>query len=52
MYDIIADIIGHVWQTTGTTGEQPYIYTCCVMLIVMFFVFFIRAVASVFRLRA
>lgn len=36
MYDLIYQMINHVWQTTGSTGDQQYIYfISCVMICVL-----------------
>lgn len=33
MYDVLYDLIGHVW--VDGRGEQPYLYACCCLLIVV-----------------
>lgn len=51
MYDVINDIIGHVWQT-GTnynSTEQQLIYFICGACIIVFSVVFIDLIYRVFR---
>lgn len=51
MYDVIYDIISHVWET-GTsynTTEQQTIYYICGCLIIILTVFFVDMVYRVFR---
>lgn len=47
MYDIIKQIIDHVWQTSS--NDQQYIYYICSVLIPVFTVVFIDLVYRVFR---
>lgn len=38
MYDIINEMIGHVWETSN--GMQQYVvYTCCALIIILTVVF-------------
>lgn len=46
MYDIIANIIDHVY-TTGSS-EQQYIYYACCALIVIFSVVFVDIIRDIF----
>ena len=48
MYDIIASIIDHAYQS-NYSGEQQYIYYTCAALICILTVAFIDAVRSGFR---
>lgn len=48
MYDIIADIIDHAWQS-NYTSDQQYIYYCCSALICILAVAFIDAIRTGFR---
>lgn len=47
MYNIISNIIGHQWITSGA-GEQQYIYYICAALIIIFVVVFIDMIYRVF----
>lgn len=48
MYDIISQIISHVWDS-GYGGEQQYIYYICGVLIPVLVVTFIDLIYRVFR---
>lgn len=40
MYDFFSNLINHQWQTgTGAPGDQSYLVTGCVVLIVLLTVF-------------
>lgn len=51
MYNLIYDIIDHVWQTGSnySSSEQQYIYYICGVLIIVFVVVFIDLIYRVFR---
>ena len=47
MYDIISEIIGHVWQSTNA-GEQQYIFYICGSLIILLTVVFVDMIYRTF----
>ena len=47
MYDFFSGLIGHQWQTgTGAPGDQSYIVTGCVVLIVLLTIFVCKMFVS------
>lgn len=56
MYDVIYDIIGHVWNPDNTTTLQSIIcYTCCALIILftIWFLGFLKSMLfSLFRVRS
>lgn len=49
MYDIIQQIIDHVYQGNSLYGDQQYIYYVCCALIPILVVVFIDCVRDIFR---
>ena len=50
MYQIIEQIISHVWDTSYSNSEQQYIYfTCCALILVLTAVFIDMVVRILFR---
>ena len=51
MYDVVYNIIGHVWEsgTSYNSTQQQYIYFVCGCLIIIFSVVFIDLIYRVFR---
>lgn len=49
MYQIVQQIINHVWQGTQNYGDQQYIYYICAALIPLFAVVFIDLIRDIFR---
>ena len=49
MYDIIQQIINHVYQGNTSYGDQQYIYYICCALIPLFAVVFIDLIRDIFR---
>lgn len=49
MYDVIYQIIGHVWNSNYSSSEQQYIYYTCCCLIIILTVVFIDLLYRVFR---
>ena len=47
MYDILSEIIGHVWQS-NYAGEQQYIYYICGSLIILLTVVFVDMIYRTF----
>lgn len=48
MYDIIAQIIDHSWETSNSI-QQYIVYTCCALIIVLTAVFIDMVVRIFFR---
>lgn len=48
MYDIIAQIISHSWETNNSSQQYIY-YTCCALIIVLTAVFIDMVVRIFFR---
>lgn len=48
MYDLIANIIDHTWQS-NYTSDQQYIYYICGALIVILTVIFIDVIRDIIR---
>lgn len=47
MYDFFSSLISHQWQSgTGAPGDQSYIVTGCVVLIVLLTVFTLKLFVS------
>lgn len=49
MYDIIEEIIDHVWQTTSGNNMQQYIVYICSAMIPLLTVAFIDLIKEIFR---
>lgn len=50
MYDIIQDIIDHVFQSgTGTSGDQQYIYYICMIVIPLCIIIAVDLIHSIFK---
>lgn len=49
MYQIIQNIIDHVYQGNTNYGDQQYIYYICCALIPILTVVFIDCIRSIFR---
>lgn len=49
MYSIIEAFIDHVWETTGGTGDQAYIYAISGLILIVFVVKMVDLITSVFR---
>lgn len=50
MYDIIQDIIDHIYQTgTSATGDQQYIYYICAIVIPLCIIIAVDLIHSIFR---
>ena len=50
MYDLIEQVIAHVWQSTNySSTEQQIIYYICGTLIIMFVVVIVDVTYRVFR---
>lgn len=47
MYDIVVDIIGHVWDA-GVPAEQEYIYSICGVIVVIVLVLLGRWIDRIF----
>lgn len=49
MYDLIAEIIDHSWNTTNyNTTEQQYIYSICGVIIIIVLVLLARWIDRIF----
>lgn len=49
MYNIVYNIINHVWVSTGATGDQQYIYYACSVIIPVLVAVFVDLIYRVFR---
>lgn len=48
MYDVVNQIINHVYQGTNNYGEQQYVYYICCALIPLLAVVFIDLIRGIF----